>query len=445
MKKRSLIHILGIYLFLLICIPKSLSTLFNIIPIRLLLSGLFVLINIIYKIKNKDYHIEGKKYLFLGLIFLLTTVPSFFVTKSIIMSLYTFIKFATAFLVFNVIYNIKIKKEDIKILLKYLISSLTIVLSYGLIQYIFKVNLFTIGAYNYPGSRGRISGTFFNTIYFAIFLNIVISTLSYIISKENNRMRKIIYIIFLVLSYICLLLTFTRSAIMIFIGCLVITMIINHKVLLNKVSLPIYIVMISLSFIIPGVKSLYVKTYQDIKFLVSDKLLVMFFFCLDEKEIIETSEIIAYTDDASLNSRIEFSKIGNKIGKDNFLTGIGFGAYEKYVYSSEYEHNYPNFANYKVFPHSTLVLLYAEVSVLSIIAFVLIVLFLVFDLIKLWLKNKENEIRGLSALALTIIAGFMVVNIVAENAVYDSQIFPIFLIFLGSIFSYINEVKLCRK
>ena len=31
MKKRSLIHILGIYLFLLICIPKSLSTLFNII------------------------------------------------------------------------------------------------------------------------------------------------------------------------------------------------------------------------------------------------------------------------------------------------------------------------------------------------------------------------------------------------------------------------------
>ncbi len=445
MKKRPLIHILGIYLLLLICIPKSLSTLFNIIPVRLLLSGLFVLINIIYKIKNKDYHVDGKKYLILGFIFLLTTIPSFFVTKSFMNSLYTLIKFAIAFLVFNVIYNIKIKKEDIKVLLKYLIGSLIIVLSYGLIQYIFKVNLFTIGAYNYPGARGRISATFFNTIYFAIFLNIVISVLSYVISKESNKIKKIIYIVFLVLSYICLLLTFTRSAIMIFIGCLIITMIINHKVLLNKVSLPIYIVMISLSFIIPGVKSLYVKTYQDIKFLVSDKLLVMFLPGLDEKEIAETSEIIAYTDDASLNSRIEFSKIGNKIGRDHLLTGIGFGAYENYVYSREYENNYPSFANYKVFPHSTLVLLYAEVSVLSIAAFILIVLFLVIDLIKLWFKNKENEIRGLSALALTIIAGFMVVNIVAENAVYDSQIFPIFLIFLGSIFSYINEVKLCQK
>ena len=127
------------------------------------------------------------------------------------------------------------------------------------------------------------------------------------------------------------------------------------------------------------------------------------------------------------------------------FTGIGFGAYEDYVYSKEYVTNYPNFANYRVFPHSTLVLLYAEVSVLSIVAFIAIVALLVFDLIKLWLKNKKTEIRGLSALALTIIAGFMVVNIVAENAVYDSQIFPIFLIVIGSIFSYINEVKLCQK
>ena len=445
MKKRSLTHILGIYLLLMIVIPKSFNSLFGIIPVRLVLSGLFVLINLINKIKNKAFNLSGKKYIVLGIIFLLTTIPSFFVTKNIYSSLYTFLKFSIAFMVFEVVYNSKLKKEDIKLLFRYLCISLVVVLIYALIQYIFRFNLFTIGAYNYPGARGRVSSTFFNTIYFAIFLNIVISLLSFYISRLNNNKLKALYTVFLIVSYTCLLLTFTRSAIMIFIGCLLVTLIINHKVLVNKLLLPTYIVMISASLFIPGVKSLYVKTYEDIRFLVSDKLLVMFLPGLDEKEITKSDKIIDYTDDASLNSRIEFSKIGNKLGKDHMFTGIGFGAYEDYVYSKEYVTNYPNFANYRVFPHSTLVLLYAEVSVLSIVAFIAIVALLVFDLIKLWLKNKKTEIRGLSALALTIIAGFMVVNIVAENAVYDSQIFPIFLIVIGSIFSYINEVKLCQK
>ena len=445
MTKRSLTHILGIYLLLLIVIPKSFSSLFGVIPVRVLLSGLFVLINLIYKIKNKEFGFKGKKYIILGIIFLLTTIPSFFVTKNILTSAYTFIKFMVAFMVFEIIYNSKLNKDDIKLLFKYLLGSLIVVLLYALIQYIFRVNLFTIGAYNYPGARGRVSSTFFNTIYFAIFLNMIISLLSFYISKLNDKKLKALYTAILVISYICLLLTFTRSAIMIFVGCLIITLIINHKVIINKLLLPVYVLMILLSLLIPGVKSLYVKTYDDVKFLVSDKLLVMFLPGLDDEQITKSSEIINYTEDASLNSRIEFSKIGNRLGKDHMFTGIGFGAYEDYVYSEEYETNYPNFANYKVFPHSTLVLLYAEVSVLSIAAFMAIALLLVIDLLKIWFKNKNGDIRGLTALALTIIVGFVVVNVIAENAVYDSQVFPVFLIVIGSIISYINEVKLCQK
>ena len=74
-----------------------------------------------------------------------------------------------------------------------------------------------------------------------------------------------------------------------------------------------------------------------------------------------------------------------------------------------------------------------------------IALLLVIDLLKIWIKNKNGDIRGLTALALTIIVGFVVVNVIAENAVYDSQVFPVFLIVIGSIISYINEVKLCQK
>lgn len=453
MNKINKIHILNIFIFLMIVIPKSWGELFDIIPLRLVLSTLFVGYNFIDNIKTKNFTFIGKKYIVLYMLFLLFTIPSFFVTKNIITSCYTFIKFLIALFIFIIILNMKLTKEKYKSIGKTFIFALLIVLISGLIQYLFDINLFKIGASKYPGARGRISSTFFNTIYYSIFLNMVITLLTYFLRKEANVKIKIFYSILLILSFISLLLTFTRSAIMIFVGCLIVTILLNSKTIFNKWCIPIYIFMISISLLIPGVKTLYTSTYEDISLLISDNLVSKFLPNINKNNKHEinkdTSEIIQYTEDASLNSRIEFSKIGNRLAKDHIKNGIGFGAYNDYVYSKEYITNYPEYKNYKTFPHSSLVLLYAEVSIGALICFCLFSLSLIIDLCTNWFKNykKNKSIKEICGVALTIIAGFIVVNIVAENAIYDSQIFPIFLIIIGLLGNIIlkKEGEVCQK
>lgn len=453
MNKINRIHILNIFIFLMIVIPKSWGEIFGIIPLRLVLSSLFVIYNIIDIIKNKRFNFCGKKYIVLYGLFLLFTIPSFFVTKSLLTSIYTFIKFLMAFLIFLIVLNMELKKEDLKSISKSFLGALSIVLIYGLIQYLFDINLFKIGSYKYPGAKGRIQSTFFNTIYYSIFLNMVITLLTYFIRKEKNVKIKIFYAVLLVLSFISLLLTFTRSAIMIFIGCLIINILLNSKTIFNKWCLPIYLLMISFSLLIPGVKTLYISTYEDISMLIGDNLVTKFLPNIDKNNNHDldedTSEIVHYTEDASLNSRIEFSKIGNQLAKDHIKTGIGFGAYNDYVYSDEYVTNYPQYANYKTFPHSSLVLLYAEVSIGALVLFCLFAMSIIIDLCIKWFKNYNcnKSLKELSGVALTIIAGFIVVNIVAENAIYDSQIFPIFLIIIGLLSNKIfkKEGEICQK
>ena len=423
MQKKYIIHILGIYLLLMIIIPKDFNNIAGIIPIRLVLSGLFTLLFIIYKIKNKDYKLEGKKYLVLGIVFLLSCLVSLINTSSLVVSIYSIIKFGVAFLVFFSMYNMNIDKDDLKILFRYLGVGLLTVIIYGLIQYIFKVNLFTIGSYNYPGSRGRISATFFNTIYFSIFLNMIIVLLTYLSYKLKDVKLKSLSIVFLILSYVCMLLTFTRSAILIFVGCLVVSAIFNHKIIFNKIIIITYILMIGLSFLIPGVPSLYKRTFGDINTLAA------------------TNE----TEDPSLEHRMKFSEIGIVIGKDYFPTGIGLGSFEKYINSKDYETHYPEYIEYKTHPHSSLILLFAEASIWPIITLFVILFFMAFDLIKIWFTNRKKEASYLAVLAATILGGYFVVNVIAENAIYDSQIFPIFLIIYGGILSYIRKVKLCQK
>lgn len=454
MIKINRIHILNIFIFLMIVIPKSWGEIFGIIPLRLLLSCVFVGINLFDIIKNKRFNILGKKYIVLYGLFLLFTIPSFFVTKSLLTSCYTFIKFLMALFIFIIVLNMNLKKEDLKSIGKAFIAALSIVLIYGLIQYLFDINLFKVGVYKYPGAKGRISSTFFNTIYYSIFLNMVITLLTYFIRKEKNIKPKIFLCVLLVLTYLSLVLTFTRSAIMIFVGCLIVNIILNSKTIFNKVCLSLYIFMISFSLLIPGVKTLYTSTYEDISMLVNDNLVSKFLPNIDknnnhELDEKDTSEILHYTEDASLNSRIEFSKIGNRLAKDHIKTGIGFGAYNYYVYSDEYIKNYPEYANYKTFPHSSLVLLYAEVSIVSLIFFCLFAISIIIDLCINWFKNYKNNklMKELCGVALTIIAGFIVVNIVAENAIYDSQIFPIFLIIIGLLGNrgLKKEGEVCQK
>lgn len=457
MKHNHKILLISMYLMLLIIIPKEINDICGFIPLRLTLSIIFVIINFIDILKNKSFNIRGKWYIIIYILFLLYTIPSLFVSKSIFTFSYTFAKFLVALLVFLIIYNTNFKKEDLKVLLKYFIMAVLISTIYGVIQYLFDINLFKIGLSNYKGAKGRISSTFFNTIYFGIFLNIVIPILTYILFKSKNTKNRVIISFSLILSYIALLLTFTRSALIIFILCVLGTIILNYRVIINKITLLIYIFMIGLSFLIPGVSSLYETTYLNVKEIFTEKLVDKFLPNLNiieekqESKNQDIQEVVGvqenknskpkdkYISDASLNNRIRFSNIANQIALDNLGVGIGFGGYDDYLNSKEYETTYPKFAAHKTYPHSAVVLMYAEVSICALVCYCVYLVSLIINYLIKYFKNikKTKSIKELSVLGLSILLGFIIINLVAENAIYDSQVYPIFMIVTGLIMSLI--------
>ena len=96
----------------------------------------------------------------------------------------------------------------------------------------------------------------------------------------------------------------------------------------------------------------------------------------DEDEYIEYDENSKFND-YSLHHRAAFAEIANKIANSNRYTGVGFGSYIDYMNSEEFDSLYPEYNLRKVHPHSSLILMYAETGIISIIIFSIFIFLLV--------------------------------------------------------------------
>lgn len=235
------------YLFFLIpaiiLLPKSFSVTLGIVPTRLFLTSVFVLLFIVDFLQRKIV-ITRVSYRFLILVimlFLIATIPSLLITKNLIISIYSIIKFAAFFLFFALLLNYKLSKKEYLNLLIVFMSSLSVVLILGIFEYYFSERLFLIGIDQIPGARGRIEVSFFNTIYYGIFLNIALGVSLYLLriikGCKSLLMSAIIILIFLNITF-----TFTRTSFLVFFGILGLTTLLDIN-LLKKVS---YIICVSI-------------------------------------------------------------------------------------------------------------------------------------------------------------------------------------------------------
>ena len=125
LKKYNLTFImLNIYLFLIIVLPKEVNTIMGFIPIRTLL--IFILFaGFLYDVfikKIKLRKINLKWFSLFYLLFLFSTIPSILVSKSIVTSIYTLIKFISYYMLIFIIIKTPLTKEEFKILFKNLIN-----------------------------------------------------------------------------------------------------------------------------------------------------------------------------------------------------------------------------------------------------------------------------------------------------------------------------------
>ena len=425
--------LLNIYLVIMIFLPKQYSNLFG-MPIRVSLTCLLELF-ILCRIYRKKIVLNEKKdkfFICLAIIFLLTTIPSLFLSKSFFVSFYTILKFATAFTLFFILSKVKFTKEEYYILLKNLIFCLFVISIIGIIQYIFNIDLLVdySGIEHYPGAKGRLGTTFFNTIYYGIFINIVFALIFYLLNKVKNMKHTIVLSILCVLLYVNLVLTFTRSTIIVFIGIAALMIVLLNKLIFNKKTLIILMTFIVITLSIPGAKPLLKKSFIDTYKIIQN--IAVFLPGIDSDE---DSDFL----DLSLQHREAFAKIAKKVANDNVLTGVGFGTYIDYMKSPDFDKKYPEYNLDKTHPHSTLILMYAETGVFGLISIILLLLVLLikptFMLIQYLKKDKNNF--NIASIIFAVTSGFIVVNVMSENAIYDTQVTYIFMALIGLLTSYI--------
>ena len=428
---------LNLMICLMIIVPKS-SAIFQSLHIRIFLLIVFPVVVLFDKLRKKiTFNSNRSKTLFIiYAIFILLTIPSLFVTKNLTISIYTVIKFVLFFITFYLSTIISFTDEEKQILFRTLLVSVTITMIYGFISYFFGINLFKLSNYMYPGALGRIRSTFFNPCYYAAFINIVFTIFLYKLCISDKK-SSVFYLIFLSALYACMIFTFTRSSVLIF-GVLLIGFIfLFRKVVFKLRTLVLLVIIVSMSIFIPGSKVFMEKSMNSGMLFINNITGFLPNFDFEEEE--EYAEgYDSDFNDYSLKHREAFAKMARVIAKDNPYTGVGFGSYIDYMNSKDFDLKYPDYDFPKIHPHASLILLYAETGFFSMIPFILFLVIIVFRFIILIFKSwkKNNLCYYYSSLGLIISAGFIVVSIMSENSMYDTQIFTLYLIIIGLLYNF---------
>lgn len=282
------------------------------------------------------------------------------------------------------------KEIDKKQLIKTIYIIALITYAIGLYQefsplYVMPIKWVDQGEYNI---KRRIYSSFFNPNVFGFYINIIIICIisnmkSYRICNRFDVLEKIT----LVLSFICLYLTFSRTA---WISLLIALMCVA---LLNKKYWKYFFIVFIVLFL-------------------SDKLLG-----------VNRTDISRAVQDNSLCYRLEIWKTSLRIIKDNFIFGIGFGTFFKYtpLYSSivvkyiEHCHN-----------------IYLQIMLdTGIVGFTIFIVMLVKTLIKISLAYIENKSNNVNSFMLMVICMTMV-----HGLVDSVSLTPQILIILSGIVGY---------
>ena len=437
----------NLMLFLLVALPKS-DFIFKNLPIRVGLLGLFpIIVFIEYKLKRIQFNkINLKLISIIYFLFILFTIPSLFVSKNLLVSCYTIVKFILYFLTFYLVVKIDFSKNEKRILYITFLVSVVITIIYGFISYFFDVNLFKLSNYMYPGALGRIKSTFFNPCYYALFLNMLFPIVIYKSCSNKNKLSYL-YLILFILLYACLIFTFTRSAVLIFIIIFIGSMVIFRKFIFNLKMLLVIISIALMSYFIPGSKILVKNSLNDGMIVLNNLTGFLPGFVSDEDGEFEDFDENSEFNDYSLHHRAAFANIANKIAKNNKYTGVGFGAYIDYMNSEDFTVTYPTYNLRKVHPHSSLILMNAETGIFSTIMFLIFIVALIFRFVILFFATwkQKDKAHYYSALYLMVSFSFLAVSVMSENGIYDTQIFPIYLIMVGFLYNLVFNLKKDKK
>ncbi len=437
MKIKDLTYkLLLILIFVFPLIPKSL----DMIPIRVLLIFIFNVVGIYDILKNKKEVRKIKKgYIYLYILFLLTTSFSLIKTTSIITTLYTIFKFLLYFIFFVILYINKFTKDQYKMFLKVFLFTSLIVMIYGVITYIFTFNLNYTGVGKYEGIIGRVMSTMTNPIYHGLFC-VFVFIIGYMVLLQTKKLKIKYYLLIntlIILTILNLELTYARSAYLLFLGSIFIIMLINIKKipeLLKKSIFIILTIIITFSMFLQ-VRSAFKSAVIEV---IPTSLLKkngMYNNSMVQNVEETNNKNISYGEevDYSIVTRNQFKTISKKVIKDNYLFGVGFGAYKNYF---DVKKNYDKYIVDRFgYPHDNYMHILAETGIFGFGMFIIILIMIMYLIIKHYYYYGANKIILYNGLIYTVVILIMFY----ESFFYDSLITPIYLAILAISLNYVRD------
>lgn len=413
--------------FIFPLIPKTLHDIGGFIPIRLFLVTLFILVFFIEVIKKK-IKIKNTKFIkifcIIYALFLLTIGLSLFRTSNIIISLYTMCKYGSYGLLIFAFLNLNLSSKEKKFIVFAFLTASAILLITGLLQYIFNFGLNINGAYKYD-VKGRIYTTFYNPCYYAFFCNVLFVLLMELKRKAENKKVNIVLSFLLILTVTNLILTFTRSAYLIFVGSVGLYVILS---LFNKTFKEIwkpvgfcFVTFLCFCLFLKGeFLTMYSSVYQFSPAIAENILASDFIKKLTGMDDDYNQNPTYLEDDASMGDRELFKKYATDVGKNNYYIGVGVGAYEYYLTKPENLKKYEVIDVDRFYPHHTYLQLFAETGMTGLVGFFIIIIFFSATILIFTLKKSLN-IAILIIWVSALLIGFY------ESIFYDAQITPILI------------------
>ncbi len=243
----------------------------------------------------------------------------------------------------------------------------------------------------------RIYSTLDNPNLLAIFMSMIIPLMLFMILYEKNILSKIYFVISLLISLMCLGLTFSRTGMIgILASILLVIFLVNKKYILYLLG----IITVSIPFL-PAV------------------------FVNRVKSIGITDSTITY--------RFKIWETTGDMIRDNFVKGIGFGSSNYY----EVYKNYLGRTKQVAHAHNTFLDIFVQSGIVGILVFLLFI-FKTFQYYLQEISNSNDKFKKLFLItSLAVIFGFLV-NGLAENSFYyykNTIMFYIILFISSGMFS----------
>jgi len=323
--------------------------------------GIFILaLTLIWIITKREEIFKTPNFLIIFL-FLFISLASILSSQYQFTSLKEWIRIASFFAIYFLTFYLIKSKNDLQLVQKTFLVSAIIPCFMGLWQIITKTGL------SDESSFLRIYGNFTQPNVFSYFLVIILTLLIYFFITVNNQKIKKIYLLFIILNFILLILTYSRGAWLAFSTILLLLGVLKYRKLLLKSLVIIFlsvVLILSINWFIP-------KDYNSSSI-------------LNFNPSRRITESFSLKQNSSISWRIELWGQMLNVFWEKPILGHGIGSFEKEsfrkrgFYAGSYE------------AHNDYLRLAIELGLVGLTIYILLILIILKNIIKIY-KNLYDE------------------------------------------------------